>query len=247
MSMTAVGNSNLTLLTTSFKTHHEDGTSDQTVYANVSMSSESSSETFTCSASGEAVQGIANATITVNVKSAIFQIAAIIASIILPIAAIILGLLFFLLFKRKGSCRLRRNKVSLEDLRKKIKTYKPGDATGIKLTIDTVNLELVGVISHGKSAFVNSVIFAHTGDYQKHSDEGDNEWGMLGGSWTEQRKAYLLSDHIKLFDNKGLKDFSFADSELTDQIKSKVESEERMHCPIFIADARSKVEIRFYT
>ncbi|XP_072165991.1 uncharacterized protein [Diadema setosum] len=246
MSMTAAGSSNLTLLTASFKTYHEDGTSDQTVYANVSMSSESSSEIFTCSASGEAVQGIANATITVNMKSATSQTAAITVSIIVLIVAIVLALLYFLLFKRNGFRRLRENKVSLEDLRRKMNTYKPGDAAGIKLTIDKVNLELFGVMSHGKSAFVNSVIFALTGDYQKRSDEDDNEWVHEGVSWTVQRNAYPLSDRIKLFDNRGWKDFSLADSELTDQIKSKVESEERMHCAIFIADARSKVEIRFH-
>ncbi|XP_071484151.1 uncharacterized protein [Diadema antillarum] len=68
ISLTGAGKSDLTLLPASFE-RREDGSSDQTVYANVSMSFESSSETFTCSTHGEAAHGTESAMITVILKS----------------------------------------------------------------------------------------------------------------------------------------------------------------------------------
>ncbi|XP_072165798.1 uncharacterized protein [Diadema setosum] len=99
MSLTATGNSYATLLPKLFK-GRGDGTRDQTIYANVSISSESSSEKFTCSAHGEAVQGIANATITVNLKSGSggLSVGAIIGIIAITLI-VLMSLVGFLVFK----------------------------------------------------------------------------------------------------------------------------------------------------
>ncbi|XP_071484153.1 uncharacterized protein [Diadema antillarum] len=236
MSLTAAGKSDVTLLPASFE-RREDGTSDQTVYANVSMSSESSRETFTCSARGEAVQGIANATITVMiVKSGGFPFTAII--VIIVVIPIVLGLVGFLVFKvthkkkdggHKGDCctgffthrayerspsgeennpELVASREEMEKLRKQIQEYRPGGASGSKLTVNKVNLGLFGVMFAGKSSFINSVMFALTGKYHKHADDSYDP--MEGGSITRGNIPYHLTNSITLFDNRGLKDYSGA-------------------------------------
>ncbi|XP_071484186.1 uncharacterized protein [Diadema antillarum] len=98
MSLTATRNSYVMLLPKLFK-GRGDGTRDQTIYANVSISSESSSEKFTCSARGEAVQGIANATITVTVKSGAGGLSEVAIVAIIAIPLIVVGLVCFLVFK----------------------------------------------------------------------------------------------------------------------------------------------------
>ncbi|XP_072166056.1 uncharacterized protein [Diadema setosum] len=69
MSMIAAGKSILTNQPLSFG-RQEDGTRDQTINANVQMTSDKSVETFTCLASGVAVNGTRSATKTVIVTSA---------------------------------------------------------------------------------------------------------------------------------------------------------------------------------
>ncbi|XP_072166053.1 uncharacterized protein [Diadema setosum] len=68
LTLTVAGNSKLRLLPASSK-RREDGTNDQILYANVSVDLDRNSETFTCTANGEALHGIASATITVEVMS----------------------------------------------------------------------------------------------------------------------------------------------------------------------------------
>ncbi|XP_072165847.1 uncharacterized protein [Diadema setosum] len=103
ISLRAAGKPNVTLLPASFE-RREDGTSDQIVYSNVSMSSESNSEIFTCGAHGEAVQGIANATIMVTVKSGAggFPRCAIIAiNVMILIVFVLVGFIVFKLTYKK--------------------------------------------------------------------------------------------------------------------------------------------------
>ena len=52
----------------------------------------------------------------------------------------------------------------LNQLRQDIKDYRPGNAAG-NTTLDepTINIALFGVMSAGKSAFVNSVHYAYNG------------------------------------------------------------------------------------
>ncbi|XP_072166054.1 uncharacterized protein [Diadema setosum] len=106
ISMAVAGNSNLTLLEAIIE-RREDGTSNQILYAKVSMSPNRSNETFTCNATGEAVHGIASVTIIVKVKSEKNSRTALILIIVMPVIAVVLGLLCFLLFKRNGCNRIR--------------------------------------------------------------------------------------------------------------------------------------------
>ncbi|XP_072165990.1 uncharacterized protein [Diadema setosum] len=229
ISLKAAGKSDITLLPASFETR-EDGTSDQTVYANVSMSSDSNSEAYTCNARGEAVQGMANATITVTVKSGGLSVGAIVAVIAIPL--IVLGLVCFLVFKLT-----RKKRESLEKLRTQIRTYKPGDATESELSVNKVNLGLFGVMSTGKSAFINSVMFALTGEYHKHADETTDDL-MADGIVTKEKTPYHLTSHITLFDNRGLQTYLDDTTQYMDQMRYNVS--ERIHCPIHVADARGE-------
>ncbi|XP_071484347.1 uncharacterized protein [Diadema antillarum] len=99
MALAVAGNSKLRLLPASYK-RREDGTNDQILYANVSIDLDRNSETFTCTADGEALHGIASATITVEVMSGKLPTAILIVVIIMSIA-IVAGLVFCLVFKRK--------------------------------------------------------------------------------------------------------------------------------------------------
>ncbi|XP_071503776.1 uncharacterized protein [Diadema antillarum] len=105
-----------------------------------------------------------------------------------------------------------------EELREKIRSYKPGSAREINLgDLKLVNINLFGQMSAGKSAFINSLFFAFKGGiFDNVAAEGTAE---SGGGHTKQRDHHPLTDYITVQDNRGMQNF---DLDELDRIKDEI-------------------------
>ncbi|XP_072175652.1 uncharacterized protein [Diadema setosum] len=105
-----------------------------------------------------------------------------------------------------------------EDLRDKIRNYRPGSAREMNLgDLKLVNINLFGQMSAGKSAFINSLFFAFKGGtFDDVAAEGTAE---SGGGHTKQRNHHPLTDYITVQDNRGMQNF---DLDELDRIKDEI-------------------------
>ncbi|XP_072175783.1 uncharacterized protein [Diadema setosum] len=148
--------------------------------------------------------------------------------------------------KHKGVPLLRHKVKERKKLRAKIRGYKPGSASGYDLsTLERVNINLFGLMSAGKSAFINSIFFAFKGGrYDIKTCEGIAD--SVGGQ-TTHRSQHPLTNHIDLHDNRGMRDFDIAELDrIKDEIKGcrskdtktkikKVKSQE-CHAAVYVYD-----------
>ncbi|XP_071503124.1 uncharacterized protein [Diadema antillarum] len=113
---------------------------------------------------------------------------------------------------------IKRRERFREELREKIRSYKPGSAREINLgDLKLVNINLFGQMSAGKSAFINSLFFAFKGGiFDNVAAEGTAE---SGGGHTKQRDHHPLTDYITVQDNRGMQNF---DLDELDRIKDEI-------------------------
>ncbi|XP_071494074.1 uncharacterized protein [Diadema antillarum] len=94
-----------------------------------------------------------------------------------------------------------------DQLRAKIRDYRPGSTGNVEndlLHLEQVNINLFGLMSAGKSSFVNSLFCAFAGTYDQKAAEGTP---ISGGSTSKQRAHYKLTNFINLLDNRGMRSF----------------------------------------
>ncbi|XP_041473024.1 uncharacterized protein LOC121422193 [Lytechinus variegatus] len=134
--------------------------------------------------------------------------------------------------------RLQNIKEELADLRKRLLDFKfKRDGSMVK----SAHIGLFGEMGAGKSSFINSLEFAHTGKYKESQVVGDLE---SGGGKTIARTVLKLTKSIHIFDNRGMADFQKNYlTEVTAQIrgergpdieKIKPSEQEEIHCAVFV-------------
>ncbi|XP_077303077.1 uncharacterized protein LOC143923338 [Lithobates pipiens] len=90
----------------------------------------------------------------------------------------------------------------LVNLREKILSYSLESSEMATLGYNRILVQVCGQTGHGKSSFINSLIYAlHGGMFEVKASEA-SATGSQGGH-TRQRKSYHLTDAITLVDNRG--------------------------------------------
>ncbi|XP_072181456.1 uncharacterized protein [Diadema setosum] len=138
-----------------------------------------------------------------------------------------------------------------DELRQKIKDYKPGRARYEKdfENPSKVNISFFGEIAAGKSCLINSLNFALNGQYSIVTKEGVGE---DGGRMTRRRFHHILAERIDLIDTCGIQDLS---SKTLERLKEECNGifraisktrvkrkEEECHCAVFVYRQRPDAE-----
>ncbi|KAM4631896.1 uncharacterized protein O3C94_018465 [Discoglossus pictus] len=115
-------------------------------------------------------------------------------------------------------------KPDLESMREKVKGYKPGETLqNIPGGIESVNLQLYGLLGHGKTSLINSCIYVLKNQgYQNVAGAGKSDGGL-----TVTRKKYKLTGSMDIVDNRGFNSFQEREIlEVSAQLRSLRDFEE---------------------
>ncbi|XP_063959093.1 uncharacterized protein LOC135154834 isoform X2 [Lytechinus pictus] len=172
--------------------------------------------------------------------------------ILAVISALVAFVVWKKLIKRPREKAQRKNQEELEMLdktteekRKKVLAFRPQNTTkspsgGSDDRPPPIHLGVFGLSRAGKSAFINSLFFAVTGNYSSHIADESNQKNQR----TKWREAKTLTPYINILDNRGLKNYNNVISEPMEQIRGRrgqipqrtVKDGDVVDCPILICN-----------